>query len=161
MITGMAMEVGDGRRTRFWEDVWLHCGSLKDRFPRIFSVSNQCGSVIGDCGFWDGLEWVWSFQWRRELFQWEVELLSQLHEVLRPVRLANDREDKVVWRYDILGIFSTNSFVQVLQEGMLSEDVTSYSFTKTIWKGLAPQRVELCGVHGYLYLADPGYSRSE
>nr|XP_025662026.1 uncharacterized protein LOC112757684 [Arachis hypogaea] len=31
----------------------------------------------------------------------------------------------------------------VIQEGMLSEDVTSYSFTKTIWKGLAPPRVEL------------------
>ncbi|KAL4287801.1 hypothetical protein AHAS_Ahas19G0222500 [Arachis hypogaea] len=26
---------------------------------------------------------------------------------------------------------------------MLSEDVTSYSFTKTIWKGLVPPRVEL------------------
>ncbi|QHO54604.1 Putative ribonuclease H protein [Arachis hypogaea] len=143
LITGLAMEVGDGRRTRFWEDGWLHCGSLKDRFPRLFSVSNQCGSVIGDCGFWDGLKWIWNFQWRRELFQWELDLLSQLHEVLRPVRLANNREDRVVWKYDRLGIFSTNSFVQVLQEGMLSEDVTSYSFTKTIWKGLVPPRVEL------------------
>ncbi|KAL4300641.1 hypothetical protein AHAS_Ahas17G0221200 [Arachis hypogaea] len=26
---------------------------------------------------------------------------------------------------------------------MLSEDVTSYSFTKTIWKGLVPPRMEL------------------
>ncbi|QHO54257.1 Putative ribonuclease H protein [Arachis hypogaea] len=125
LITGLTMEVGDGRRTRFWEDGWLHCGSLKDRFPRLFSVSNQCGSVIGDCGFWDVLEWIWNFQWRRELFQWELDLLSQLHEVLRPVRLANNREDKVVWKYDRLGIFSTNSFVHVLQDGMLSEDVTS------------------------------------
>ncbi|XP_072081248.1 uncharacterized protein [Arachis hypogaea] len=31
----------------------------------------------------------------------------------------------------------------VLQEEMLSEDVTSYSFTKNIWKGLAPPRMEL------------------
>ncbi|XP_016168080.1 uncharacterized protein LOC107610554 [Arachis ipaensis] len=108
MITGLSMEIGDGRRTRFWEDIWLHCGSLKDRFPRLFSVSNLCGSTIGDCGFWDGLEWVWNFFWRRELFQWELDLLGQLHETLRPV----------------------------LQEGMLSEDITSYSFTKTIWKGV-------------------------
>ncbi|XP_016206133.1 uncharacterized protein LOC107646461 [Arachis ipaensis] len=49
MITSLAIEIGDGRMTRFWEDVWLHCGSLKDRFPRFFSVSNQCSLAIGDC----------------------------------------------------------------------------------------------------------------
>ncbi|XP_057760748.1 uncharacterized protein LOC130981144 [Arachis stenosperma] len=96
MITGLSMEVGDGRRTRFWEDVWLQSGALKDRFPRLFSVSNQCGSFIGECGFWDGLEWVWNFLWRRELFQWELGLLGQLHETLRPVRIVNTREDRVV-----------------------------------------------------------------
>ncbi|XP_072081167.1 uncharacterized protein [Arachis hypogaea] len=75
MITGMSMEIGDGHRTRFWEDMWLHCGSLKDRFSRLFSVSSQCDSVI--------------------------------------------------------------------QEGVLPEDITSYNFTKSIWKGLVPPRVEL------------------
>ncbi|XP_016172731.1 uncharacterized protein LOC107615137 [Arachis ipaensis] len=54
MINGLAMEIGDGRGTRFWEDVWLRSGSLKDLFSRLFSVSNQTGSVIRDCGFWDG-----------------------------------------------------------------------------------------------------------
>ncbi|XP_025678312.1 uncharacterized protein [Arachis hypogaea] len=88
MITGRAMELGDGRRNQFWEDIWLQSGSLKDRFSRLLSVSNQCGSAVGDCGFWDALEWV-------------------------------------------------------LQEGMLPEDVTSYSFTKSIWRGLVQPRVEL------------------
>ncbi|XP_057730273.1 uncharacterized protein LOC130945580 [Arachis stenosperma] len=85
MITGLSMEVGDGRRTRFWEDAWIHGGPLKDRFPRLFSVSNQTGSMIGDCGFWDGLDWV-------------------------------------------------------LQVEMAPEDIHSYSFTRTIWKGLVPLR---------------------
>ncbi|XP_057745700.1 uncharacterized protein LOC130963614 [Arachis stenosperma] len=49
LVAGLSMEVGDGQRTHFWEDVWLLCGLLKDRFPRLFFVSNQCGSVIGDC----------------------------------------------------------------------------------------------------------------
>ncbi|XP_057719921.1 uncharacterized protein LOC130934359 [Arachis stenosperma] len=31
----------------------------------------------------------------------------------------------------------------VLQEGVLSQDITSYSFTKTIWKGVVLPRVEL------------------
>ncbi|XP_016204110.1 uncharacterized protein LOC107644693 [Arachis ipaensis] len=143
MITGLAMEVGDGRRTRFWEDVWIMGGSLKDRYPRLFSVSNQRGSVIGDCGFWDGLTWIWNFQWRRELFQWELELVNQLHNTLRIVKLALGREDRVVWKYDKKGIFSTNSFVQMLQVEMAPEDISSYNFTRSIWKGLVPPRVEL------------------
>ncbi|XP_057739856.1 uncharacterized protein LOC130956947 [Arachis stenosperma] len=56
MIRGLLMEVGNGRNIRFWEDAWLQDGSLKECFPRLFSVSNQQGSVIGDCGFWDGIE---------------------------------------------------------------------------------------------------------
>ncbi|KAL4286752.1 hypothetical protein AHAS_Ahas19G0117600 [Arachis hypogaea] len=137
------MEVGDGRRTRFWEDVWLCCGALKDRFLRLFSVSIQKGSVIGDCGFWDGLEWIWNFQWRRELFHWELEIVNQLHDALRLVKLVADRDDRLVWKFDRQCVFTTNSFVQVLQEETLPEDITSYSFTKTIWKGLVPPRVEL------------------
>ncbi|XP_072077829.1 uncharacterized protein [Arachis hypogaea] len=104
MISGLSMEVKNGRNTHFWEDAWLQDGSLKDYFPRLFSISNQQGSVIGDCGFWDGLEWVWNFQRRRELFQWELELLNQLYDRLRVV----------------------------LQKETLSEDITSYSFTSSI-----------------------------
>ncbi|XP_016206355.1 uncharacterized protein LOC107646702 [Arachis ipaensis] len=96
MINGLFMEIGNGRGTRFWEDVWLRRGALKDLFPRLFSVSNQTGFVIGDCGFWDGLEWRWNFHWRRELFQWELDLENQIHETLRVVQLAYGREDKVV-----------------------------------------------------------------
>ncbi|XP_072087429.1 uncharacterized protein [Arachis hypogaea] len=124
-------------------DAWLLCGALKDWFPGFFSVSNQCGSVIGNCGFWDGLEWIWNFHWWRKLFQWKLDLLSQLHEALRPVRLVNNRDDRIAWKYNSQGIFSTNSFVQVLQEEMLPEDVTSYSFIKSVWKGLVPPSVEL------------------
>ncbi|XP_016204928.1 uncharacterized protein LOC107645423 [Arachis ipaensis] len=72
MINGLSMEVGDGRDTRFWEDVWLLGGLLKDRFPRLYSVSNQ-----------------------------------------------------------------------VMQADMVPEEITSYSFTSTIWKGLVPPRVEV------------------
>ncbi|XP_016173366.1 uncharacterized protein LOC107615862 [Arachis ipaensis] len=145
LISGLAMEVGDGRRTRFWEDNWVQGGPLKGSFPRLFSISNQQGSVTGDCGFWDGLEWVWNFQWKRELFQWELELAHQLHERLRPVKLSVGREDNIVWKFDNKGIFSTNSFMQVLQSETLSAEITSYSFTQSIWGGLVPPRIELFG----------------
>ncbi|XP_072078177.1 uncharacterized protein [Arachis hypogaea] len=58
MIDGLAMEVDDGRSTRFWEDTWLQSEKLKDSFPRLCLISNYRGSVIEKCGFWDGIEWV-------------------------------------------------------------------------------------------------------
>ncbi|XP_016192158.1 uncharacterized protein LOC107633037 [Arachis ipaensis] len=106
MIAGLSMEVGDRRRTRFWEDLWLQSGPLKMSFPRLFSVSNQKGSVIGDCGFWDGLEWIWNFQWRRDLYQWELDLVVQLHETLRPVKLEHDKQDRIYWKFDKEGVVS-------------------------------------------------------
>ncbi|QHO32580.1 uncharacterized protein DS421_8g251040 [Arachis hypogaea] len=145
IVNGLAMEVGNGRKTRFWEDNWVQGGSLRVHFPRLFSVSSQQNFVIGDCGFWDGLEWIWNFQWRRELFQWELELVHQLHERLRPVRMSLENEDAVVWKFDNTGVFSTKSFLQIIQTETLSEEITSYSFTRAIWKGLVPPRIELFG----------------
>ncbi|XP_072060305.1 uncharacterized protein [Arachis hypogaea] len=127
MIRGFYMDVGNDRIVRFWEDIWLPHGVLKELFPRLFSVSNLKGSIIGDCGFWDGLEWIWNFQWRKERFQWELALVNQLH--------------------------------QVLQEVVLPEEITSYSFTSAIWKGFIPPRIELfswCGVLGYSLLEGNG-----
>ncbi|XP_016192273.1 uncharacterized protein LOC107633152 [Arachis ipaensis] len=112
-------------------------------FPRLFSVSTLHESVIADCGFWDGLVWIWSFQWRRELFQWELDLVHQLHEILLSFKLTNGREDSVVWKFDKTGDYSTKSFVRVMQEEVLPEEVTSYSFTSAVWKGFVLPRVEL------------------
>ncbi|XP_025692385.1 uncharacterized protein [Arachis hypogaea] len=125
MISGLSMELGNGRTIRFWEDSWLPHGALKDKFPRLFSVSTLTGAVVGDCGFWDGLDWIWSFQWRRELFQWELDLAGQLHETLQSAKPTNEREDTM------------------MQAEVLPAEITSYSFTRAIWKGFVPPRIEL------------------
>ncbi|XP_016205474.1 uncharacterized protein LOC107645857 [Arachis ipaensis] len=138
------MEVGNGRRTRFREDNWVQGGPLKASFPRLFSISNQQGSVIRDCGFWDGVEWIWNFSWRRELFQWEMELIHQLHERLRPVALSTRISDRGLWvlgwsRVDLELLMEERVVPMgdgVLQAETLSEEITSYNFTRSIWGGV-------------------------
>ena len=63
--------VGNGQRTLFWESPWIGNQCLKDRFPRLYVVSFQKSKLVFECGFWDGLEWNWSFQWRHPFFEWE------------------------------------------------------------------------------------------
>ena len=41
-------------------DFWVEDGRLMDSFPRLYSLSNQKENVVGECGFWDGLEWIWN-----------------------------------------------------------------------------------------------------
>ncbi|XP_016170676.1 uncharacterized protein LOC107613265 [Arachis ipaensis] len=127
------------------EDNWVQGGALKLSFSRLYSISSQQGVIIGDCGFWDGLEWIWNFQWRRELFQWELELVHQLHERLRSVKLSADREDNMVWKFENKGVFSTSSMIQAIQSKTLPAELTSYSFTSSLWKGFVPLRIELFG----------------
>ncbi|XP_016199557.1 uncharacterized protein LOC107640560 [Arachis ipaensis] len=74
-----------------------------------------------------------------------VELVNQLHERLRPVRLSSGREDNVVWKFENKGIFSTSSVIHAIQAETLSTEITSYSFTSSIWKGFVPPRIELFG----------------
>lgn len=48
------------------------------RFSRLFSLSLDKGGVVASFVDWkDGVgEWKW--RWRRELFKWELELVSEL-----------------------------------------------------------------------------------
>ena len=62
------MMVGNGLKTKFWDDLWIGDKRLRDKFLRLFSISLQKQSMIAECGFWDWVEWIWSFQWRKEFF---------------------------------------------------------------------------------------------
>ena len=55
---------------------------------------------MGDCGFWDGVEWIWNFQWRRMLFQWELGLLYDLNSLLATVKLNRYSDDRIMWKFD-------------------------------------------------------------
>ncbi|KAL4274980.1 uncharacterized protein LOC110268326 [Arachis ipaensis] len=61
----------------------------------------------------------------------------------KQVKLTSEREDSMIWKFDKYGSFSTNSFVQVMQAEVLSEDITRYSFTSAIWRGFVPPKIEL------------------
>ena len=100
MLDGIRMEVGDGIQTQFQNDISIEFGRMRENFPRLYSLSNQKGCFVGDCGFWDGHEWTWNFQWRRRLFQWELDLLNELHNALAIVKLNRFSKDRLIWKFD-------------------------------------------------------------
>ncbi|XP_038687523.1 uncharacterized protein LOC119986904 [Tripterygium wilfordii] len=64
---GLAFSLGNGKKIMFWEDIWIGDLALKDKYQRLYMVSNLHNLPIDNFGVWDGLNWNWSLSWRREL----------------------------------------------------------------------------------------------
>jgi hypothetical protein len=91
--------VRNGALTLFWSAKWLGTTPLKQRFPRIFSISNQQLNSVSNMGSWlDGL-WRWEFTWRRNFFDWEIPLLQDFLGFVNDF-VPTDGEDVWLWRED-------------------------------------------------------------
>jgi hypothetical protein len=40
--------IGDGRKTRFWEDTWLGTCPLADQFPSLYNVARNMNATVAD-----------------------------------------------------------------------------------------------------------------
>jgi len=69
-----------------WEDRWIGRQPLKDRFPRLYSLTLSKDKVISEVGQWGNTDNVesfhWNLLWRRDLFEWEKDLQQQLLLIL-------------------------------------------------------------------------------
>lgn len=82
----MRRKLGDGKQIRFWSS-WMSSGEpLKLKYKRLFDVSNQQQSKIGEMGVWRGELWEWQLEWRRELFH-------AFYRIRRSVRATREYGD--------------------------------------------------------------------
>ncbi|XP_038685806.1 uncharacterized protein LOC119985586 [Tripterygium wilfordii] len=137
---GLAFSVGAGNLTKFWEDLWLGGFTLKDKFPRLYSISSLTSQPIESFGFWDGIKWSWLIPWRRDLFQWEEDLENELLDVIGGLVIAPGRRDKIVWRHTIDGNYTVKSLT-CASENCPDTSLLSVTTSK-IWTGWTPPKVE-------------------
>jgi hypothetical protein len=135
--------VGNGRSTYFWESRWLGDAPLAKVFPRLFSLSLNKDGLVDSFYKRDGNNWSWSFSWRRELFQWERDLVVRLKENLEAVRLSLE-DDKWRWIPDSEESFSVKSSYSHLaaifqsEAELEGEEVVVFD---EIWDSPAPSKV--------------------
>jgi hypothetical protein len=137
--------LGNGRKTKFWHDIWIGDLSLKDRFPRLFSISNQKDDLVADVWRPVSGEDSWRLLWRRRFFDWEEQLLEDLKGVISQVLLA-EAEDCWCWRPDRVLGFSVNSAYQQVSSISNIATLDTQWHTKIfdlIWMCLAPSKI--CG----------------
>lgn len=141
---GLRRKLGRGNKIRFWEEVWLGNLSLRETFPRLFSMSEDRGKVIGNLGEWRGEILEWNLNWQRIFFSWEVAELDELTNLLQSVTISRVTDDTWVWFVDNSMQFSSFSAYRILQSKFGSSVTNSgedgFSF-KHFWKSKVPKKV--------------------
>jgi hypothetical protein len=107
----VSKKVGNGAQTNFWVDRWIGEIPLKDRFPRLFSISRQKEATVAE--IWDlgSDDFKWRLLWRRRLFVWEENVVEELKGVLNEATVSAE-VDCWSWRPDKNNIFHCKFNIQ-------------------------------------------------
>ena len=73
LLNNVSFSVGDGKRVRFWKDIWCGNISLCEAFPSLYDLVVSKDAWVADC--WDstGEEGGWNPCFLRPFNDWEME----------------------------------------------------------------------------------------
>lgn len=108
--TCTSLEIGNGKKVRFWTETWLGSAPLKDQYPLLSTVAQNPEAPISE--YWSNSGWDITF--RHNINDSEVDslcfLLSHLHS-LPPLLSRDSLHGNVMLR----GIFSVIScYTQII-----------------------------------------------
>lgn len=137
----MLLQVGSGDTIIFWFDRWCDNGPLHRSFPRLYSLSTQQHSLIGQTGHWQGDTWDWQLSWRQVFFDWELVEVTRLYAILGATQPRRGRDDWVSWRNTDIGSFPIRSIVEKVYESFTP--ILSKQCIQAIWRNPSPPRAQL------------------
>ncbi|XP_057538031.1 uncharacterized protein LOC130815560 [Amaranthus tricolor] len=92
-------------------------------------------------GEWFGNSWVWNLQWRRLLYDWEIEDLRGLEHMIQLNEPKRDTEDGVLWHSTEVASYPTKCIYAKFNDSPGSS--LPNSIAPIIWKNFIPPRAKL------------------
>ena len=135
-LQNLKVEVGNGAKTRFWEDSWIQKEPLERLFAELYGISAQQNSVIANMGWYEGQEWCWVLAWHRELSQEEIKRVDELRGLISTHNPQQNKEDKLLWNGRVE--YTVRAFQQDCSRGVMYDCLVC-----KVWMNLAPPKVEL------------------
>ncbi|WJZ95322.1 hypothetical protein VitviT2T_014100 [Vitis vinifera] len=136
LLNNVSFSVGDGKRVRFWKDIWCGNTPLCEAFPSLFDLAGSKDAWVTD--YWDPMGEVggWTPLFLRPFNNWEVEEVERLLSSIQGKRLDADGEDRMLWRGTKNEIFIVKSLYKSLDHSC------GVSFPgNIIWSPYVPSKV--------------------
>ncbi|KAK3231407.1 hypothetical protein Dsin_003288 [Dipteronia sinensis] len=113
---GFVTVVGRGDRAKFWYDIIVEGGQLKEAFPRCFALAANKSGVVQDFGVWTGSNqiWSWLIPTRRPPFDWEKDQWNLFLTFLECFPIRRLVSDALAWSFDSKGLFTVGSYRKAL-----------------------------------------------
>ena len=136
----VSFKVGNGRRIRFWEDVWWGEEPFSARFANLYRLSLASKMTIAELLVHQtGTTFYgWNLHFYRNMHAIELDNFANLKMILDQVRLIEELEDLRIWIPDSVGGFSCKSATASLQH---DDGIQDFQFHKFIWKVNIPVRI--------------------
>ncbi|WMV44031.1 hypothetical protein MTR67_037416 [Solanum verrucosum] len=85
------IDIGNGRKTFFWNDVWVGQHSLKQLHPEIYNLNQQKEATVAEVKDNQG----WNLSFRRRLNDWEIDKLADFYKSLEQASNLDTKEDSL------------------------------------------------------------------
>ena len=65
--------------------------------------------MVAEFGSWVAQRWEWLVDLHRRVFDWEIVIWEDFLELINTITPCIELQDRVVWKFDVRGIYSTSS----------------------------------------------------
>jgi hypothetical protein len=106
---GVKWIVGNGKKVRFWEDIWIGNTSLAILFWPLYVINEQQGKIVSDV--WDGVDLKLTF--RRTVSESVMDLWWELLAMMDGFSFSEE-EDHILWSYTSSGKYEVQSLYAMI-----------------------------------------------
>ncbi|KAL5168270.1 putative ribonuclease H protein [Glycine soja] len=139
---GTKWKVGCGSKVLFWEDGWMEDGvSLKEKYPRLYQISQQQNRHIQQMGTITDTGWEWKLQWKRFFLEAEIDTAAKFMKHLHRLTIHVQQQDMCRWEGDSSGKYTMGSAYELLNRNFPLESLDE--MFKALWEIKVPSKATI------------------
>ena len=94
----VSFSVGNGKRVKFWSDLWCGDSSLKEAFPALYSIASNKEATVAEYMQFSHGNLSWEVEFVRNLQDWELDSLVSFLARLYSVSINDSGLDQMCWQ---------------------------------------------------------------